>query len=330
MNRGQAFLLLLLGVMTIFMLVIVSPFIEYVLLSIIVAYVLYPLHKRLSAHLGSWLSPVILMIGSTVIVVLPFIYVINRFLRDLQAIARGESDLEVEVIEEGIGDLTGVDFDFETAFESIGEVILDVLFGGMTGFVYTLLELAIGLAIGIFLVFYLLRDGPLFVQWLRFHIPLPERVANRLFDQIDRTTWGAVIGHGFAALVQAIVAGIGLYAVGIPDVFFWTFVMFLLAFLPLIGVFLIWGPAAVYLYLIGSTVEGMALAIYGLAFVSMIDYFVRPLVIDRSARLNPAVLLVAVFGGLYSMGFVGLFVGPIAVGVFVATLRTFKEDYDGI
>lgn len=316
--------------MAIFMLVIVSPFLEYILLSIIVAYILFPLHKRLAPRIGSVISPLVLMGGSIIAVVLPFAYVITRLLQDLQAIARGESDLKIEQIEADILAVTGINIDFETAFESIGDILFDVLFGGMTGFVYTILEVTIGIAIVLFLVFYLLRDGALFVAWLRFNLPLPTAVADGLFDQIDRTTWGAVIGHGFAALVQSVVAGIGLYVVGIPDVFFWTFVMFLLAFLPLIGVFLVWGPAAIYLYIIGSTAEGVALAVYGLAIVSLVDYYVRPLVIDRSARLNPAVLLIAVFGGLYTMGFVGLFVGPIAVGVFVATIRTVRDDYDGL
>lgn len=153
-----------------------------------------------------------------------------------------------------------------------------------------------------FLVFYLLRDGSDFVDWLLAAVPLPEKVSKDLVDQIDRTTWGAVIGHGFAALVQAIVAGVGLYLVGIPNVFFWSFVMFILAFLPLIGAFLVWGPAAFYLYLAGDTLEGALLAVYGVFFVSLIDYYARPLVIDQQARLNPAVLLIGVFGGLYTWG----------------------------
>ena len=57
----------------------------------------------------------------------------------------------------------------------------------------------------------------------------------------------------------------------------------------------------------------------------MIDYYVRPLVIDREARLNPGVILVGVFGGIYTFGFVGLFVGPIVIGVLAATLETINS-----
>lgn len=338
MNRGQAFLLLILAVVTALLGYIVSPFLEYVIFAVILGYVLYPLHQRLTHHLervtspqiADILSPLLLILASIIVLILPLAYVISRILRDVQHLASGETNLEIDVVETRIGELTGVELDVVEGVELLGEFLADTLFGDATGLVTTILELALGAALVVFLVFYILRDGPAFVRWMQHNVPLPLSVSQRLFDQIHRTTWGAVIGHGFAALVQAIVAGMGLYLVGIPNVIFWTFVMFILAFLPLIGAFLVWAPAAAYLYLIGNTVEGLFLAVYGLLIVSIIDYYVRPLVIDRRAHLNPAVLLVGIFGGLYTLGFVGLFVGPIMIGIFVATVRTIQEDYDAI
>ncbi|MES3160715.1 MAG: AI-2E family transporter [Halorubrum sp.] len=338
MNRGQAFLLLVFAVVSTLLYVVAAPFLEYVIFAVILGYVLYPAHRslstvlgeRFSVRVGEFLSPLILILGSMVLLALPLAYVVSRFVRDLQAIARGESELQTELIEATIAEQFGVELNVVEGIELVGEALVGALVGDATGLLFTALDLALGAALVLFLVFYILRDGPKFVGWLRANTPLPGTVVDKLTEQIDKTTWGAVIGHGFAALVQAIVAGVGLYVVGIPNVFFWTFVMFILAFLPLIGAFLVWAPAAGYLYLIGDTVDGVFLAIYGLLIVSMIDYYVRPLVIDRRARLNPAVLLVGVFGGLYSMGFVGLFVGPITIGVFVATVRTIQEDYNEI
>ncbi len=338
MNRGQAFLLLVFAVVSTLLYVVAAPFLEYVIFAVILGYVLYPAHRslstvlgeRFSVRVGEFLSPLILILGSMVLLALPLAYVVSRFVRDLQAIARGESELQTELIEATIAEQFGVELNVVEGIELVGEALVGALVGDATGLLFTALDLALGAALVLFLVFYILRDGPKFVGWLRANTPLPGTVVDKLIEQIDKTTWGAVIGHGFAALVQAIVAGVGLYVVGIPNVFFWTFVMFILAFLPLIGAFLVWAPAAGYLYLIGDTVDGVFLAIYGLLIVSMIDYYVRPLVIDRRARLNPAVLLVGVFGGLYSMGFVGLFVGPITIGVFVATVRTIQEDYNEI
>ncbi len=332
MNRGQAFLLVALVLAALLSFVILLPFLEYVIAAVIFAYVLHPLHVRLEERIGSQGSALVLMAGALVLVVMPVVYVIRVFVRDLQAIAAGDVGLDIATVEEQIEAFTGLEVELEAVdfLTEVGELIAATLFNDVTGILAMVLEFTIGLALLLFLVFYLLRDGRSFVAWLRETIPLPERVTDRLFTRIHRITWGAVIGHAFAALVQAVVAGFGLYLAGIPNVVFWTFVMFLLAFLPIIGAFLVWAPAAVYLILIGETASGVLLGIYGLTVVSMIDYYARPLVIDRQARLNPGIILIGVFGGVYTLGFVGLFVGPIAIGVLAAILETFRLEYDAL
>ena len=336
MNRGRTFLLVLLAIVSLVVFVIVLPFIEYVLFALILAYVLYPLHVRLVGflvdntpidRLVEPLSALALIFGSLFAVVIPLLYVISAFLRDLQAIVRGTSSLRTDLIEARLSEVVGVDFGVNEAFAYAGEWLFTLFFGDISGLLTVLLQVSLGLALVLFLVFYLLLDGPALVAWLGTASPLEPDVRETLIEQIDRTTWGAVIGHAVAAVVQALVAGVGLYLVGIPNVVFWTIVMVMLAFLPLIGVFLVWAPASGYLYLVGDTSAALLLALYGLTAVSFVDYYVRPLVIDRQARLNPAVILVGVFGGVYTLGFVGLFVGPILIGVLVAIVETFRVEY---
>ncbi|MEM4781276.1 MAG: AI-2E family transporter, partial [Halalkalicoccus sp.] len=149
-----------------------------------------------------------------------------------------------------------------------------------------------------------------------FHVELGDRhVGARVAVERDQ-------------LIEGAIAGLGLFATGIPNAAFWTFVMIVLALLPLIGAFMVWAPAAGYLFVIGEAGSATLLFAYGIVVVSMIDNYARPILIDREAQLNPGVILVGVFGGVYALGFVGLFVGPIALGVLAAALVTFAEEYD--
>ena len=330
MNRGQAFLLVLLAIAAALSFIVLLPFLEYVLAAVIFAYILHPFHVRLERRLGAFWSALTLIAASLVVVIVPFIYIFQVFVRDLRAVARGDTGLQVSAVEAEIAELTGLQVDIVEVMSAAGQGVIDILFGGVSGIFTVILHATLGGALLLFLLFYLLRDGTSFVAWIRATVPLPPRVTDRLLEQIHKTTWGAVIGHTFAALVQALVAGLGLYLAGIPNVVFWTFVMAILAFLPIIGVFLIWAPAAVYLVLVGETASGVLLAIYGFSVVSMIDYYARPLVIDQHARLNPGIILVGVFGGVYTLGFVGLFIGPIAIGILAAILETFRLEYDAI
>ena len=341
MNRGQSFLLLLIGAVSLLSLFIVLPFVEYVIAAVILAYVLHPihirlterlvrLHTRIDAGLASMVSAISLIVASMIAVILPLAYITLVFIEDLTAIARGESDIDVTAIEARLAELTGEEIDIAVWLTTAGETLVEALFGGFSGIFTSALQASLGLALVLFLVYYSLREGPEFVAWLRGMVPLPEEVTDDLFEKVDATTWGVVVGHISVALLQALIAGVGLWLVGIPNVVFWTFVMAVLALLPLIGAFLVWGPAAAYLVLLDQTTAGILLALYGVAVVSMVDNYARPIVMDKSAHLNPGIILVGVFGGVYSIGFTGLFVGPIVIGVLAATLETFREDYDTI
>ncbi|MUW14106.1 AI-2E family transporter [Halorubrum sp. CBA1125] len=338
MNRGQSFLLLLIAVVALVTLFVIAPFIEYVIASAILAFVLYPFHVRLSRRLNrsfsrrvaNTTSALSLILASIVSVILPLVYISLVFVRDLTAIATGDTDLKIAVIEAQIAELTGEEVAIAELLTTAGQVLVSTLFGGLGGIVSSAFRASVGLTLAVFLVYYTLLDGPAFVRWLRSTIPLPPEVTADLVDRVNVMTRGVVIGHIWVALLQAVVAGVGLWAAGVPNVVFWTFVMAILALLPLIGAFFVWGPAAVYLVLIGDVVAGVLLATYGVFVIAMVDNYARPIVIDQQAHLNPAIVLLGVFGGVYSVGFTGLFVGPIVIGVLAATLDTFREDYDVI
>ncbi|TKR26460.1 AI-2E family transporter [Natronomonas salsuginis] len=332
MNRGQAFLLLVIGLVSVLTLLIVAPFLEYVVASLIFAYVLYPIHIRLERRVGGVASAIILIVGTVVAVIVPLAYIVSVFLADLRAIAAGETALDTDAIEVALSEFIDGEFDLElTELLSLaGNQLIQVLFDGYTGVVTFALQAAIGTALMLFLVYYLLQDGPEFIAWATDTVPLPPHVTDDLLSKIDAMTWGVVIGHISVALVQALIAGVGLWVVGIPNVVFWTFVMAVLSLLPLIGAFLVWGPAAGYLFVVGETTAGVLLALYGIFVVSLFDNYARPIVIDQQARLNPAVILVGVVGGVYAIGFTGLFAGPVVIGVLAATLETFRKEYDRI
>lgn len=332
MNRGQAFLLLIIALVSVVTILIVAPFLEYVIASFILAYVLYPIHRRLESRIGGMASALALIVGTIVAIILPLAYIVSVFIDDLRSIAAGDTNLDTVAIETAISDLLDEDIqlEFSEILSMAGDQLIRVLFDGYTGVFTFALHAALGTALMLFLVYYLVREGPEFIVWIRETVPLPPHVTNDLIEKVDATTWGVVIGHISVALLQAIIAGIGLWAVGIPNVVFWTFVMAVLALLPLIGAFLVWGPAAAYLFVIDEVTAGILLAIYGLLVVSLVDNYARPILIDQQARLNPGVILVGVFGGVYAIGFTGLFVGPVVIGVLAATLETFRNEYDRI
>lgn len=329
-TRNQVFLLLLISVLLLLTFVVILPFVEYVIAAAILAYVLHPLHSRLRRRVGSRVSAILLLIGSLVAIILPVAYISWVFMQNLRQISQGESGLDVMTIESRLTELSGVEIDVSTGLTTMAEQIVVILFGGTSEIVAGTFKATLGIALSVFLVYYMLLEGPAFVEWLRQLIPLSDRVTDELFEKIDATTWGVVIAEISVAVAQAILGGIALWFAGIPNVVFWTFVMAVFALLPIVGAFMVWGPAAFYLLLIDQVVPGLFLFVWGLTVVSFFDNYARPIVIDTRAHINPAVILVGVLGGIYAIGFTGLFVGPVLIGVLVSTLEIFRTEFDTI
>ena len=84
---------------------------------------------------------------------------------------------------------------------------------------------------------------------------------------------------------------------------------------------------AIIQFLQGHTAVGCILGAAALVVATM-DNFIRPWFLKGSSNLHPLLAFVAAFGGLQTMGFVGVFLGPIVAALLLATIQVFLESHD--
>jgi predicted PurR-regulated permease PerM len=135
-----------------------------------------------------------------------------------------------------------------------------------------------------------------------------------------RTIRGVVLGIVGTALAQAAIAGIGLYIAGVPAAGLLTAVTLFLC-LAQLGPFLVLLPAVIWLFWSGSTGSGMTLLVITLV-AGTFDNVMRPLLIRRGADLPLVLIFAGVIGGLIAFGIIGLFIGPVVLGVAYTLLST--------
>lgn len=330
MNPSRGTLLALLAAFAVVSALLVAPFLQYLLIAILLGYILYPLQERLEPRLGPSIAAVLLVVLAIIVLLLPFVVMFGAVLGDalnlLQAVEEGEIDSAF--VEDEIEAYTGIEISLADLAAGVADDAAGLLVGTAPGIVGQLTHALIGLGLAVFLLYYLLKEGDSLVAWLRTVAPLPEDVQDDLLDEIDDVTWAVLIGHVFIAIFQGTIAGLGLWVTDIPNAAFWTFVMILFALLPLIGAFMVWGPASAYLFLTGEPVAAAGLFVYGAIVVSVSDEYLRPVVVNRRTSLNPGVIVLGVVGGLYVLGFMGIFFGPVILGGLKATLTTFEKHYD--
>jgi len=138
--------------------------------------------------------------------------------------------------------------------------------------------------------------------------------AARLIEVTGATVRGVVYGIVGTAVVQGILTAFGLWLSGVPRPMLLGGVAGLLAVLP-IGAPLVWIPAALWLLSTGHIAWGIFLGIYGVAAVSGADSVIRPWFIARGAHLPFLLTILGVLGGALAFGLLGIFLGPVLLGV---------------
>lgn len=327
MGTSKSVFLLAIAVLLALTVAFVLPFLNFFLLAVLLTVVFLPVQTRLEDRMPAGRSAAIIVLVASVTVVLPFVYVVRRTAADaigfLQEISEG--DVSLAPLEARLQAFTGTNVDVSSSLQSAAgnvqpEGVVSV-FGAIT---HTL----IGVGLTLFLLFYFLKDREKFFRWLHARMPLDDDVQSEYYGELEHILKAVLFGHVLVALVQGLLAGAGLIATGIPNATFWTVVMTVLSLLPIVGSFLVWGPAAVYLFANGQTALAVGLFLWGTIVVGVSDDYLRPIVVDRYAKVNPSVIILGVLGGIYVIGFMGIFFGPVVIGMLRATVDVFADEFE--
>jgi len=155
---------------------------------------------------------------------------------------------------------------------------------------------------------------------LAFAHRLGGETGERTLHLAGQAIRSVALGVVLTALVQSLLAGLGLWFCGIPHPGVLTAIAFVLG-IAQIGPVPVLAPSVIWLYWTGSSGWGTALLIWSLP-VAALDNVMRPILIRRGVQLPMLLIIGGVIGGLISFGVVGLFVGPV---VLAATYTLAKE-----
>ncbi len=182
----------------------------------------------------------------------------------------------------------------------------DTLATGALTTAATLGEVVTGIILALFTLFFFLKDGRSIWLWL---VGLFPRDARAYVDEAARRSWRTLISYVRAtvvvALVDALGIGIGLAVLGTPLVVPLAALVFLGAFIPIIGSFLA-GTVAVMVALVS---QGPVQALIALAIVTGVmqleGHVLQPLLLGRAVRVHPLAVVLAIAAGLIIAGIFG-------------------------
>lgn len=195
------------------------------------------------------------------------------------------------------------------------------------GLARDLLFLLFNLFVTLFATFYLFRDGGLLLERVRRSLPLDPAVREGLFYIAQNVLYASVFSGLVVAAVQGALGGVLFWMLGIGAPVLWGIVMAFLSLLPVLGAWMVWVPAALYLLAIGEYPRALILLAGGLV-ISLVDNVLRPVLLSGRAEMNGLLVFISILGGIAAFGLLGIVLGPIlvALGVALVAFHTAGEE----
>lgn len=208
----------------------------------------------------------------------------------------------------------------------IGNSILNTISSSVTG-IFSLITTVI---IYIYVFLSLLKNQKYIIKTIGNLNPLGEGITKIYIQKMASMTKAMVRGQFIIAICQGFWSAFVLYLVGFNNLFFFFFVILtIFSFIPL-GAGIITIPLGIIMILFGNVWQGVVVILNHLLIVTNIDNVLRPHLVPKDARLDPALTMLAVFGGMAVFGFPGIVLGPVLMIVIVTTIQMFLEVFKSI
>lgn len=319
---------------------IVAPFLAPLVWAMFLAFLLHPTHARLTRRLRDRpeLSAWILTLLTLLVIVGPLAGFATAFVSQASDLVQR---LQTTVADEARANLMGfIDHPvlrnvLNWAEQNIGitttqirgwlaegtRSVLQMLAATSGELFLGALGTVIGLCLTIFLMFFFIRDGATMILQVRDLVPMTADKRRELFAHLASVTRAVVFGSGMTALLQGTLVGISFMIVALPSPLVFGAVAALLSLLPIGGTAFVWAPAAIVLGVQGRWIAAVFMIIWGALLVSMVDNFIRPLLISGRAQVSTLTVFIGVLGGISAFGAVGLFLGPVLLTLAVALIQ---------
>ncbi|GEM_PF-625498 len=325
---------------------LIGPYIGTVVLAVVTATVFQPVYELFVRLVGKWRgAPVTLTIITIFVVVLvPVGGILSLAVQQALEFSADVSRLVAGVVEYPSLDdmlarvnqlLAGLPFAqgfqltpqgvyqaLETAARAVATFLAETAISLSSASV----DVIIGLVLYVSLLAALFPNYPRLIDMLRKMSPLSDEMDEKYIRRITVITKSMARGMLVLALVQGLVMGLFFWAAGVKYALFWALASVFMAMLPL-GCGVVAVPIGIVHIALGNLWEGLLILVGYAVVVSGMQYYLTPRLVSREARLNPALVLLSVFGGLKMFGFMGLVYGPVIMIFVVTTIEIYLDYY---
>lgn len=324
------------GVTTVAATMVFWPFISALLWATVLAILMWPFFAKLNKRFSKNFSALMATLVTAVVIVLPFAglgtivgiqvyHFANQLIEQrsptqksvtMDEIATKADELLHPVLSQiGLGDV-----DVKTYIDTHKSDLTTAVRGPLTKLIADLGFTILTLVFALMTMFFMLRDGPKLRDPVCELVPLPASETLVILDKMRSTVQSVFVGVVLVSIIQAIIAGITYWILGVPAPLLWAFVTFVFCTIPMLGGPVVYVPLAIKLVIDGRIPQALILLFIGFGVISTVDNFLRPVFIGARSDLHPMAIFFSLLGGVLVMGPIGLMAGPMVLTLMLGLI----------
>lgn len=343
MNR-KSFPIILFLIIAALAFLVIKPFISSILFAAVLSYVFFPLNKWFKKVLkGKNRAALITTIIILLIAIIPTIFVAKSLITESYSayiltkqklitadFCEGSESFVCKTVNTFEEEIIGQDFN--SYFKSTLEDFSSKAISGIYNFIRGIADSIFKIFMFFILTFFLLRDGNKLMDKIYNLMPFKKKERDRIIKEVSDLLHAVIYGSILIAIVQGILAFFGFWIFGVNNPLLWGLIVLFAAFVPFLGSAAGWLPvslitlAGAFMDVDGSGIlKGILLLVYCTFIVSGVDNLLKPKLIGDRSNLHPALIFLGVAGGLYLLGPIGVFVGPVVMALLVVFVQLYEE-----
>jgi predicted PurR-regulated permease PerM len=325
---------------------VASPYINTIILALIVSYILQPIYRFLTKKLktrrvsASLLSTSLTILFTLIIGTVLVIAVVNIASIVLEQVnnLRVEDTTTTDYLRDAISwfntqmavlnvpveiTLQEVVTNIRNSVASIANSVLSAASSISTFSIDAVFKLMIFYG----LTYTIVPNFKEMIDFIKGLSPFDEEITSLYIERTLKTSKAMVWGLLIVSLGQGLSAGIVFYLLGTPYLFLVTLLVAIVSFIPLLGTGLITFPIGLVYFLTGQVWKGVVLIVYQLIVVSNVDGILRAKLIPKEVSMPIFISFIAIFGGLALWGIWGLIYGPVFFILLLTTIEVVRDYY---
>jgi predicted PurR-regulated permease PerM len=328
---------------TLLFLYLLKPFFFPVFWAVVMAGIFKPLFRRLNTKLNRpAVSSSIVLMAVIFIIILPGAVIGSLLFSESMQIYNSLGAADSAGIEKKIAGIAGViknnphlaklhinETVLTDKFAEIARSISNYIFVSLKDLTQNTILFIVQFVVMLYTLFFFVRDGDKFLEMTMKFFSFGQDRERILYERFVATARATLKVTLIIGGLQGFLGCLLFWFTGIEGALVWGVVMVIMAIVPVVGCSIIWAPAGMIMLLTGHIWEGVVILAVGVLVISMVDNFLRPILLGRDVQLHPLLIFLSTLGGISLFGFSGFVIGPIITSLLLAILTMYDQFYRG-